>query len=236
MLFRSFSKDVFQEGSGLFKDMMKGAVKGIMPIIIDKIGEKTGTRGITDSLLKPNSDKMIDFIAGSGFEIDQMRPAVMPRRPPRMSNEMKFAVMPNEITGQSVKKKRLIKGSIEAKEFMASIRKKKGKGLKCDGSGIFEDLGRKIKDTFNPDLGRKIKDALTSDTAKKIYKGVADIAIPLIANLSGNPMLGQVAKIGVDGLLGGSLHKKRKTTNIKSNTSTLLNGVPQLLGGSFKGL
>ena len=231
-----FSKDVFQEGSGLFKDMMKGAVKGVMPIIIDKIGDNTGTRGITDSLLKPNSDKLIDAMAGSGFELDQMRPAVMPRkRPPHMSNEIKFAVMPNEITGQSVKKKRLIKGSKEAKAFMASIRQKKGKGLKCDGSGVFEDFGRKIKDTFNPNLGRKIKDALTSNTAKKVYKGLADIAIPIIATSTGNPMLGTVSKIAVDAALGGSLHK-RKSTNIKSNTSSLLNGVPQLLGGSFKGL
>ena len=176
-------------------------------------------------------------MAGSGFELDQNRPAVMPRKRLPRSNEIKFAVMPNEIIGQSVKKRRLIKGSIEAKEFMASIRQKKGKGVKCDGSGVFEDFGRKIKDTFNPNLGRKIKDALTSDTAKKIYKGVADIAIPIISTASGQPMLGQVAKIGVDSVLGGTLQKKRKTTNIKSNTSTLINGVPQLLlGGSFKGL
>ena len=231
-----FSKDIFQEGSGLLKDMMKGVVKGVAPILIDKIGDVSGTRVLTD-LVKPNSDKLIDAMVGSGFELDQqMRPAVMPRRLPRMSNEIKFAVMPNEIIGQSVKKRRLIKGSIEAKAFMASIRQKKGKGLKCNGNGVFEDFGRKIKDTFNPKLGREIKDALTSDTAKKIYKGVADIAIPIIATSTGNPMLGQVAKIGVDSVLGGTLQKKRKTTNIKSNTSTLINGVPQLLGGSFKGL
>ena len=39
----------------------------------------------------------------------------------------------------------MIKGSDEAKQFMASIRQKKGKGAKCDGSGVFEDLGREIK-------------------------------------------------------------------------------------------
>ena len=230
-----FSKDVFQEGSGLLKNVMKGVVKGIAPVIIDKIGDVSGTRVLTD-LVKPNSDKLIDAMAGSGFELDQMRPAVMPRKRLPRSNEIKFAVMPNEITGQSVKKKRLIKGSEEAKAFMASIRQKKGKGVKYDGTGVFEDLGRKIKNTFNPDLGRKIKDALTSDTAKKIYKEVANVAIPIIATSTGQPMLGTVAKIGVDAALGGSLHKKRKTTNIKSNTSTLINGVPQLLGGSFKGL
>ena len=231
-----FLTDVFQEGSGLLKDMMKGVVKGVAPVIINKIGDVSGTRGLTD-LVKVNSDKLIDMAIGSGFELDQMKPAVMPRkRLPHMSNEIKFAVMPNEIIGQSVKKRRLIKGSIEAKEFMAMIRKKKGKGVKYDGTGVFEDLGRKIKNTFNPDLGRKIKDALTSDTAKKIYKGVADIAIPIIATSTGNPLIGKVSQIAVDAALGGSLHKKRKTTNIKSNTSTLIHGVPQFIGGSFKGL
>ena len=87
-----FSKDVFQEGSGLLKNVMKGVVKGIAPVIIDKIGDVSGTRSLTD-LVKPNSDKLIDAMAGSGFELDQMRPAVMPRkRPPHMSNEIKFAV------------------------------------------------------------------------------------------------------------------------------------------------
>ena len=41
---------------------------------------------------------------------------------------------------------------------MLSIRKRKG-------GNIFDDIGKKLKETFNPDLGRKIKDALTSDTA-----------------------------------------------------------------------
>ena len=59
-----FSQDLFQEGSGLFKDIMKGVVKGVAPILIDKIGDKTGTRGLTD-LLKPNSDKLFDAVAVS---------------------------------------------------------------------------------------------------------------------------------------------------------------------------
>ena len=62
-----FSKDTFLECSGLFKDLMKGASKTIAPILIDKIGDATNTRNLTDSLLKPNADKIIDFVAGSGF-------------------------------------------------------------------------------------------------------------------------------------------------------------------------
>ena len=59
--------------------------------------------------------------------------------------------MPNENTGLGLKKKkaRFVKGSIEAKQFMASIRK--GKGIKCGGN-VFDDLGKKLKETFNPDL------------------------------------------------------------------------------------
>ena len=89
-------------------------------------------------------------------------------------------------------------------------------------------------------MGRKIKEALTSDTAKKIYKEVSNVAIPLIASSTGNPMLGQIAKIGIDSAMGSGLKKKRCPTNIKSINSTLLNGVPQLIqsrtGGSFKSL
>ena len=234
-----FSKDSFLEGSGLFKDLMKGAIKTIAPKVIDEIGDRTGTRNMTDSLIKPNSDKIIDIIAGSsvGIEINEMKPAVMPSKSKIRIPEYKLAVMPNEIVGKSVKKGRFVKGSIEAKEWMASIRK--GRRTKLGGN-VFDDIGRKLKDTFNPDLGRKIKDALTSDTAKKIYKEVSNVAIPLIAASTGNPMLGQVAKIGIDSALGSGLKKKRCPTNIKSINSTLLNGVPQLIqsrtGGSFKTL
>ena len=232
-----FSKDTFLEGSGLFKDLMKGAAKTIAPVLLDKVGDVTGTRNLTDSLLKPNVDKIIDFASGSGLEIDPMKSAVMPRNKLLRSSDMRLAVMPNENTGLGLKKKkaRFVKGSKEAKDFMASIRK--GKGIKCGGN-VFDDLGKKLKETFNPDLGRKIKDALTSDTAKKIYKGVADTVIPIIASSSGNPMLGKIAQIGIDSALGNGIKKKHKSTNIKSTSSNLLNGVPQVIkcGGSFKGL
>ena len=230
-----FSKDTFLEGSGLFKDLMKGAAKVIAPIVIDKIGDTTNTRNLTDSLLKPNADKIIDFVAGSGFEIDPMKSAVMPRNKLLRSNDMRLAVMPEMGSGLKKKKARFIKGSKEAKDFMASIRK--GKGTKCGGN-VFDDLGKKLKETFTPDLGRKIKDTLTSDSAKQIYKGVANTVIPIIATSTGNPMLGKIAQIGIDSALGNGIKKKHKSTNIKSTSSNLLNGVPQVMkcGGSFKGL
>ena len=259
-----FSKKTFCEGSGLFKDLMKGAAKTIAPILIDKIGDVTNTRNLTDSLLKPNVDRIIDLTVGSGFKIDEMRSTVMPRetllwpiemRPTVMpnedsrdkilrQNEIRFAVMPNQEIGSGMKnrKARFVKGSKVAKEFMANIRR--GKGCKKEGGNIFDDIGRKLKQTFNPALGMKIKDALSSDSAKDVYKSIADTVIPIIATSTGNPVLGQIAKIGVDTALGSGLKKKRlqkKTTNIKSNSSNLINGVPQVIksrlqGGSFKGL
>ena len=231
-----FSENKFMEGTGFFKDVFKGIAKGVAPVLIDKVGDVTGTRSLTDSLLKPNSDKIIDLV-GSGIQIDQMKNAVMPRDKFLRSNEMRLAVMPNQEVGSGLKKKgRFVKGSIEAKEFMLSIRKRKG-------GNIFDDIGKKLKETFNPDLGRKIKDALTSDTAKKVYKGISDVAIPIIATSTGNPLLGQVAKIGVDAALGNGLKKKtiKRGLTIKTTNSTLIGGVPQVIkcrlqGGSFKGL
>ena len=231
-----FSEDKFMEGTGFFKDVFKGIAKGVAPVLIDKVGDVTGTRSLTDSLLKPNSDKIIDLV-GSGIQIDQMKNAVMPRDKFLRSNEMRLAVMPNQEVGSGLKKKgRFVKGSIEAKEFMLSIRKRKG-------GNIFDDIGKKLKETFNPDLGRKIKDALTSDTAKKVYKGISDVAIPIIASSTGNPILGQIAKVGVDAALGSGLKKKttKRGLTIKTSGSTLIGGVPQVIkcrlqGGSFKGL
>ena len=221
-----FSEDKFMEGTGFFKDVFKGIAKGVVPVLIDKVGDVTGTRNLTDSLLKPNSDKIIDLV-GSGC--DNKNPFIVPG--------YKLAVMPKNEIGSGLKKKgRFVKGSQEAKDFMLSIRKKKG-------GNIFDDIGKKLKETFNPDLGRKIKDALTSDTAKKVYKGISDVAIPIIATSTGNPLLGQVAKIGVDAALGSGLKKKiiKRGLTIKTSGSTLIGGVPQVIksrlqGGSFKGL
>ena len=148
-----FSKNTFCEGSGLFKDVMKGIVKGVAPVLIDKVGDVTGTRNLTDSLLKPNADKIIDFVAGSGFQLDEMRSAVMPRDKLLRSNQMRLAVMPNQEMGSGLKKKkaRFVKGSIEAKQFMVSIRKVKGTK---SGGNVFDDLGRKIKETFRKENQR----------------------------------------------------------------------------------
>ena len=191
-----FKKEVFLEGSGIFRDISKGLVKIAAPLIIDKVGDLTGTRNVTDAIVKPNANQVIDLVGGN------------------------------------VKKGRFVKGSQEAKDFMQSIRKKK------NGGNIFDDIGNKLKSTFTPDLGRKIKDTLTSGTAKQVYKVLADTAIPLIKTQ--NPILGTVMQVGVDSALGSGLKRKKPLPNIKSSTSNLINGVPQVIkirnGGSFREL
>ena len=192
-----FKKEAFLEVSGIFRDISKGSVKIAAPIVIDKVGDLTITRPITDVIVKPNADRLIDLV------------------------------------GSNVQKKgRFVKGSQEAKEFMQSIRKKK------NGGNIFDDIGNKLKSTFTPDLGRKVKDTLTSDTAKKVCKVLADTAISLITTQ--NPVLGSVMKSGVDSALGSGLRRKKPLPNIKSSTSSLINGVPQVIkirnGGSFREL
>ena len=63
-------------------------------------------------------------------------------------------------------------------------------------------------------------------------------AIPLIKTQ--NPILGTVMQVGVDSALGSGLKRKKPLPNIKSSTSNLINGVPQVIkirnGGSFREL
>ena len=60
-----FKKEVFLEGSGIFRDISKGLVKIAAPLIIDKVGDLTGTRQITDAIVKPNANQVIDFVGGN---------------------------------------------------------------------------------------------------------------------------------------------------------------------------
>ena len=120
---------------------------------------------------------------------------------------------------------KIMKGSKEMAEKMAKLR-----GMR-KGGNVFDDLGKKIRNTFTPELGRKIKNALTSGTAKQIYKGIADVGIPVVATALGSPVLGAVAKIGVDAAIDGSGVKKRmyRKKNTMCEGSTLINGVPSVI-------
>ena len=208
--------------------LAKSVAKSVAPKILDSIGDKTGTRGLTDAL-KPSADGLIDLGVKS-------------------------------VTGEGVKGKRFLKGSPEAKAFMASIRKKKsGSGMiksnavvkprikltkgspemaekmaklrgMRKGGNVFDDLGKKIRNTFTPKLGRDIKDVLTSGTAKKIYRGIADVGIPIVSAATGSPILGAVATAGIDAAIGSGLKKRlyrKKITMCEG--STLINGVPSVI-------
>ena len=106
----------------------------------NKVGDAANTR-----ILSKISEKIIDFAAGTGKKIDQIKSAAMPRRKMLRSNEMKLAVMPNnEVQGVGVR--RNARDSKEAKEFMASTRKGKGyKKGKCEGGNWW--YWQNLKDT-----------------------------------------------------------------------------------------
>jgi hypothetical protein len=95
----------------------------------------------------------------------------------------------DKITGGKMKK-----GSPEMAAHMARLRSmRKGKGVQeIEGEGIFEDLGRDIKNgfnkTFNPKLGRKIKDAFTSKPAREVYKGLANAGLRIGSSFTGLPL------------------------------------------------
>ena len=226
-----FTKANILEGSGIFGKIFKGVAKAVAPTILDTVGDATGTKGLTDAL-KPSANGLIDLGVKS-------------------------------VTGEGVKG-RFVKGSPEAKAFMASIRKKKGGGMiksnavftpkkttggkmtkgspemaekmaklrgMSKGGNVFDDLGKKIRNTFTPDLGRKIKNALTSGTAKQIYKGIADVGIPLVSAATGSPILGAIATAGVDAAIDGSGVKKKRLYRKKNTMThgTLIAGIPNVI-------
>ena len=121
-----FKKEVFLEGSGLFRDVTKGLVKIAAPIIIDKVGDVTGTRKIRDAIVKPNADKVIDFVGSN----------VKKGRFVKGSQEAKDFM-------QSIRKKK------NGGNIFDDI----GNKLK---STFTPDLGRKIKDTLTSDTAKKV--------------------------------------------------------------------------------
>ena len=228
-----FTKANILEGSGIFGKIFKGVAKAVAPTILDTVGDATGTRGLTNAI-KPSADGLIDLGVKS-------------------------------VTGEGVKS-RFVKGSPEAKAFMASIRKKKsGSGMvksnavltpkkttggkimkgskemaekmaklrsmrKMNGGNVFDDFGKKLKNTFTPKLGREIKDVLTSGTAKKIYKEIANVGIPIVSAATGSPILGAIATAGVDAAIDGNGVKKRMYRKKNTMTQgTLIAGVPSVI-------
>ena len=121
-----FKKEVFFEGSGIFRDISKGLVKIAAPIIIDKGGDVTGTRKITDAIVKPNADKVIDFV-GSNVKKGRLL---------KGSQETKDFM-------QSTRKK---KNGANVFDDIGNI-------LKLT---FTPDLGRKIKDTLSSDIAKKV--------------------------------------------------------------------------------
>jgi hypothetical protein len=82
-----------------------------------------------------------------------------------------------------------------------------------EGEGIFDKLGRDIKNgfnrTFNPKLGREIKKTFTSKPAREIYKGLTEIGLNVGSKLTGLPL----------GLAQGEINKQIDGASIKRRWS-----------------
>ena len=139
---------------------------------------------------------------------------------------------------------KLVKGSQAMKDHMAKLRgMRKGKGMKAEeilGEGVFGDIERGLKKTFNPALGRKIKSAVRSPVGKKILKTIADAGIGAVSTFAGQPIAGvvgsQLANQAIDGLgVADKRHYLKKNHVVEGGT--LLLAVPgiQTRRGVVKG-
>ena len=153
--------------------------------------------------------------------------------------------IPEPVSEKMTSGGKLVKGSSEMREHMAKLRgMRKGKGvMKMDeiqGEGVFDDIGRDLRKTFNPALGRKIKRGLKSPIGKKILKTIADAGIGAVSTFAGQPIAGvvgsQLANQAIDGLgVADKRHYLKKNHVVEGGT--LLLAVPgiQTRRGVVKG-
>jgi hypothetical protein len=140
-------------------------------------------------------------------------------------------VAADKVTGGKLKK-----GSPEMREHMARLRgMRKGKGMQMEieGEGVFEDLGRKIKrsfeKTFSPALGRKIKDVFTSGPAREVYKGLSRAGLQVGSSFTGLPL--GLAQGEIDRQIDGASIKGKRYAkkNMMVEGGTLVAGVPSVM-------
>jgi hypothetical protein len=154
--------------------------------------------------------------------------------------------IPEPVSEKMTSGGKLVKGSSEMREHMAKLRgMRKGKGvMKMDeiqGEGVFDDIGRDLRKTFNPALGRKIKRGLKSPIGKKILKTIADAGIGAVSTFAGQPIAGvvgsQLANQAIDGLgVADKRHYLKKNHVVEGGTLLLaVPGIQTRRGGVVKG-
>jgi hypothetical protein len=170
----------------------------LLKSVAPAVVDKTGTRGLTDAL-KPSVNGLIDLGV-------------------------------NQVSGG-----RLQKGSQAMMERMAMLRgMRKGAGHKMkmdmnmiEGGNVFDDIRNVFNRNFTPSLGREIVSKLKSSVAKDIYKGIIDVAAPLIGTATGNPILSTIAGQAANKLIDGMSIKRRKSAkHTMVVRGSLVNGVP----------
>ncbi len=186
-------------GHGVFGNVAKSVLKSVAPKAIDFIGDKTGTRGLTDAL-KPSANGLIDL------GVNQVSGGRLVKGSPEMKERMA-----------------MLRGMRKG----AGHKMKMDMGMDMVGGNVFDDIRNGFNRTFTPSLGREIVQTLKSPVAKDIYKGIIDVGAPLIGTATGNPILGTIAGQTANKLIDGMSIKRRKSAKHTMVVGgSLVNGVP----------
>jgi hypothetical protein len=206
-------------GAGFLGNVAKSLLKSVAPKAIDFIGDKTGTRALTDAL-KPSADGLIDL------GVNQISGGRMVKGSPAMKERMAML-------------RGMRKGAGHKMKMDMDV---------IQGTNVFDDIRNGFNRTFTPKLGREIVQTLKSPVAKDIYKGIIDVGAPLIGTATGTPILSTIAGQTATKLIDGMNIKRRKSAKHTMVVGgSLVNGVPhpiqmnhimnpvpiRQLGGSF---
>jgi hypothetical protein len=187
-------------GHGFFGNIAKSVLKSVAPTVIDFVGDKTGTRGLTDAL-KPSANGLIDLgVSQVGGRSVKGSPAMKER----------MAMLRGMRKGAGHKKMKM--------DMDMDV---------IQGTNVFDDIRNGFNRTFTPILGREIVQTLKSPVARDIYKGIIDVGAPLIGTATGTPILSTIAGQTANKLIDGMSIKRRKSAKHTMVVGgSLVNGVP----------
>jgi hypothetical protein len=187
-------------GHGFFGNIAKSVLKSVAPTVIDYVGDKTKTRGLTDAIVKPIANNVIDL------GVNQVSGGRLMKGSPEMKERMA-----------------MLRGMRKG----AGHKMKMDMGMDMVGGNVFDDIRNGFNRTFTPALGKDIQKSLTSPIAKNVYKTVADASLGALGTATGTPILSGIASQGINALIDGANIRRRKSNkNMMIQGSSLINGVP----------
>jgi hypothetical protein len=149
-------------GHGFLVNIAKSVVKSAAPATIDFVGDKTGTRGLTNAL-KPSANGLIDL------GVNQVSGGRLVKGSPAMKERMAMLRGMRKGAGHKMK--------MDMDMNMV------------EGGNVFDDIRNGFNRTFTPKLGREIVQTLKSPVAKDLYKGIIDVGAPAIGLATGTPIV-----------------------------------------------